>query len=98
MSYRKRFSKKTARRVAKELQIDLKKIPFEEFYKGINVELEHGHIDPRTDVTGDDPILTGKIALAHLYQDGPRYYTFLEHMEELMKELGLGPQQRRFKK
>jgi len=29
-------------------------------------ELEHGLHDPSTDVTGDDPIRTGKIALAHL--------------------------------
>jgi hypothetical protein len=32
----------------------------------LGVELEHGLIDPSTDVTGNDPILTGKIALAHL--------------------------------
>ncbi len=33
---------------------------------GMDVEFEHGSHDPQTDVTGDDPILTGKIALAHM--------------------------------
>ena len=28
----------------------------------MDVEYEHGSHDPQTDVTGDDPILTGKIA------------------------------------
>lgn len=32
----------------------------------MDVELEHGLIDPQTSVTGDDPVMTGKIALAHL--------------------------------
>jgi hypothetical protein len=31
----------------------------------MDVELEHGSHDPQADVTGDDPIVTGKIALAH---------------------------------
>jgi hypothetical protein len=33
---------------------------------GMDVELEHGTRDPETNVTGDDPLLTGKVALAHL--------------------------------
>jgi hypothetical protein len=37
-----------------------------------------------TDVTGDDPQLTGKIALAHL-KEFPDYYTRLERMEEEAK-------------
>jgi len=36
------------------------------FARGMDVELEHGSHDPQTDVMGDDPILTGKIALAHM--------------------------------
>jgi hypothetical protein len=47
----------------------------------MNVELEHGLRDPATNVTGDDPVLTGKIALAHL-NEFPDYYTRLERMEE----------------
>jgi hypothetical protein len=52
---------------------------------GMDVELEHGLSGPSTDVTGNDPILTGKIALAHLneYAD---YYTRLKKMEREAKE------------
>jgi hypothetical protein len=44
------------------------------------VELEHGTRDPETNVTGDDAITTGKIALAHL-REIPDYYTRLAVME-----------------
>jgi DNA-directed RNA polymerase alpha subunit len=53
----------------------------EQFRAGMNVELEHGVHDPETDVTGDDPIVTAKIARAHL-NEFPDYYTRLERMEE----------------
>jgi hypothetical protein len=46
----------------------------------MDVELEHGTRDPETDVTGDDPLLTGKIALAHL-REFPDYYPRLARME-----------------
>ncbi len=48
---------------------------------GINVELEHGLRDPETDVTGNDPLLTGKIAWAHL-KEFSDYYTRLTELEE----------------
>jgi hypothetical protein len=48
------------------------------------VELEHGGRDPRTDVTHDDPVVTAKIALAHL-NEFPDYYTRLDKMEEEAK-------------
>lgn len=41
----------------------------------MDVELEHA------DVTGGDPVMTGKIALAHLRED-PQYYDKLERMEK----------------
>jgi len=47
---------------------------------GMKVELEHGKVNPKTDVTGDDPIKTKKIALAHL-NELPDYYTRLAKME-----------------
>ena len=47
---------------------------------GLNVELEHGTKFPNTNVTNDDPILTGKIALAHL-MEFPDYYTRLKKLE-----------------
>jgi Protein of unknown function (DUF5661) len=58
------------------------RVPFrlEEFCAGMNVELEHGRRDPETNVTGDNPVMTGKIALAHL-REIPDYYTRLAKME-----------------
>jgi len=47
---------------------------------GMNVELEHGKRYPDLDVTGDDPVMTAKIALAHL-REFPDYYQRLEVME-----------------
>jgi len=48
---------------------------------GIEVELEHGTRDSQTNVTDDDPAMTGKIALAHL-KEIPDYYTRLDEMEK----------------
>ena len=47
---------------------------------GMTVELEHGRRDPKTNVTDDDPVVTAKIALAHL-NELPDYYTRLQRME-----------------
>lgn len=46
----------------------------------MDVELEHGKVDPKTNVTDDDRLLTGKIALAHL-SEFPDYYTRLLELE-----------------
>jgi hypothetical protein len=48
---------------------------------GMDVELEHGSHDEETNVTNDDPLTTGKIALAHL-KEFPDYYTRLDKMEK----------------
>jgi hypothetical protein len=53
------------------------------------MELEHGRRDPATDVTGDDLLLTGKIALAHL-NEFPDYYQRLARMEEEARAYWLG--------
>jgi Protein of unknown function (DUF5661) len=60
--------------------------PFDldQFRSGMDVELEHGRHDAATNVTDDDPVVTGKIALAHL-NEFPDYYTRLERMEEQAK-------------
>jgi len=47
----------------------------------MDVELEHGTVDPITNVTNDDSLMTGKIALAHL-NEFPDYYTRLVKMEQ----------------
>ena len=77
-----KITKKKARRVGNNLKIDWKKIPFSEFYAGMNVELEHGSkLGKKTNVTGNSPIKTGRIALAHLEED-PKYYTKLAKIEK----------------
>jgi hypothetical protein len=78
----KSFSADEARRIGESIGIDWSSAPFdvEQFRKGMDVELEHGLHDPATNVTGDDPIVTGKIALAHL-NEFPDYYTRLAKME-----------------
>ena len=79
---RNRFTTEDARTLGLELGIDWDTSPFdvEQFHKGLEVELEHGARDADTNVTGDDVLLTGKIALAHL-RELPDYYTRLARME-----------------
>ncbi len=83
MSARQGFSSGEAREIGEALGIDWGAAPFdvEQFRRGMNVELEHGLHDPTTNVTDDDPLITGKIALAHLNEFAD-YYTRLEQMEE----------------
>jgi hypothetical protein len=77
-----RFTVEEARRIGESIGIDWATSPFpvEEFHTGLGVELAHGAHDPETDVTGDDPLLTGKIAWAHL-KELPAYDTRLAAME-----------------
>ena len=86
MSSDQGFSSEQARQIGERIGIDWSSAPFdvEQFRAGLNAELEHGRHDPVTDVTGDDPDVTGKIALAHL-NEFPDYYTRLERMEEEAK-------------
>jgi hypothetical protein len=78
----KRFTAVDAERIGTEIGIDWTTTPFdvEQFRMGLDVELEHGAHDPETDVTGDDEMVTGKIAWAHL-KELPDYYTRLAVME-----------------
>ena len=69
-----------AKRVGDEIGVDWERFDLEQFRAGMDVEYEHGSQDPQTDVTGDDPVLTGKIALAHM-KEFPDYYERLERME-----------------
>ncbi|HKV08904.1 MAG TPA: DUF5661 family protein [Thermoanaerobaculia bacterium] len=78
---RKGISSRKAKRIGEELGIDWTRFDLEEFRRGMETELEHGRRDPATDVTGDDLLLTGKIALAHL-NEFPDYYKRLARMEE----------------
>jgi len=80
MSGSQRTSIEEARRVGDAIGVDWSRFDVEQFRAGMDVEYEHGGHDPQTDVTGDDPILTGKIALAHM-KEFPDYYERLERME-----------------
>ena len=70
-----------ARRIGDVLKVDWNQIDLEQFRRGMDVEFEHGTRDPQTDVTHDDLLMTGKIALAHL-KEFPDYYVRLQRMEE----------------
>jgi hypothetical protein len=83
MTEEHRFTAEQARSYGEEVGIDWSTSPFgvEEFRSGMDVELEHGLHDDETNVTGDDPLITARIAWAHL-KEFPDYYTRLERMEE----------------
>ena len=85
MSTKKNFTTEEAHEIGDKLGIDWSRFDAEQFRMGLDVELEHGLRDPSTDVTGDDPILTGKVALAHLNEFAD-YYTRLTKMEREAKE------------
>jgi len=85
MSNKQNFTTEEALEIGNKLGIDWSRFDVEQFRMGLDVELEHGLRDPSTDVTGDDPILTGKIALAHLNEFAD-YYTRLSKMEREAKE------------
>jgi hypothetical protein len=80
------FTLEDAQKIADAVGVDFEDADFDldQFHMGLHVELEHGTRDPETNVTGDDPVLTGKIALAHL-NEFPDYYTRLGKLEEAAK-------------
>ena len=81
MSNRKNFTTEEAKEIGAKLGIDWSRFDVEQYRMGLDIELEHGKIDPNTNVTDDDPVMTGKIALAHLNEIAD-YYTRLNEMEE----------------
>ena len=81
MQSKKHFTEQEAKRVGEKIGIKWDKFDVDQFRMGMDVELEHGTVDKNTNVTNDDPIMTGKIALAHL-NEFPDYYDRLEEMEK----------------
>lgn len=74
--------------IAKKLNIDFSKFSMEDFITGINIELEHGTVNPTTNVTDNNLEMTAKIALAHL-NEFPNYYNKeygLPSLEKTLKE------------
>jgi hypothetical protein len=89
MSPKRKFTQQDVTRIGATLGIDWDEISLDEFWAGLAVELEHGARDPETNVTNDDEIQTGKIALAHL-REFPDYYTRLAKMEQEADEYWAG--------
>ena len=82
MTVKQSFTRDEALTVAIDLGMDFEALKYdlEQFRMGMDVELEHGLVSPKTNVSGDDSIITGKIALAHL-NEFPDYYTRLAILE-----------------
>jgi hypothetical protein len=78
---KKVFGIEEAKQIGEILNIYWEKFDIHQFVAGLNVELEHGLRTPATDITHDDPIATGKIALAHL-NEVPDYYRRLAAMKK----------------
>lgn len=81
MEPKKNFTTEEAKKIGEMLGIDWLKFDVEQFRMGMDVELEHGLRDLNTNVTNDNALMTGKIALAHL-NEFPDYYTRLEKLEK----------------
>jgi hypothetical protein len=80
MGMKKEFTTAEAKQIGEQIGIDFTKFDLEQFRQGLAVEMEHGSHDPETNVTSDDPLLTGKVVWAHL-KEIPDYYTRLNKME-----------------
>ena len=74
------FTVEGAKRIGDQLGIKWDDFDVQQFRRGMDVELEHGTETAVTNVTNDDPLMTGKIALAHLLEF-PDYYDRLDKME-----------------
>ncbi|MBU0569286.1 hypothetical protein KKB40_00705 [Patescibacteria group bacterium] len=81
MSTKKVFTSEKAKKIGEQLGVAWNKYDVEQFRMGMDVELEHGKVDTNTNVSNDDPLVTGKITLAHL-NEFPDYYTRLYEMEK----------------
>ena len=79
------FTAEEAKAIGEKLGLKWDKFDVDQLRRGMDVELEHGTRDSLTNVTNDDPLMIGKIALAHL-NEFPDYYDRLEKMEREAEE------------
>ena len=77
-----KISKRVVKNFVKELHIDTDILPVDTIIEGMKVELEHGLVNEKTNITNNDLLMTLKIALAHFEESGPCYYTELKKMED----------------
>lgn len=80
-----RISLAQVRAIAAILQVNTIHYPLPLLQYAMQIELEHGTHDSRTNVTNDDLLMTAKIALAHL-AEFPDYYHRLMEMEQAAHE------------
>ncbi len=85
MTEKRHFTPEQAKKIGEQIGIKWDRFDVEQLRRGMDVELEHGQRDPRTNVTNDDPLVTGKIAWAHL-NEFPDYYERLEKLEDEAEE------------
>jgi predicted phosphoribosyltransferase len=67
-------------KVAKKLKVNLDVVSIDTLCVGVKIELEHGLIHPRTNVSDNNLMKTIKIALAHI-EEFPDYYDRLLRLE-----------------
>lgn len=80
MNSKRKVTVEEARSVGAQLGVNWAEIDLEQFWRGLEIELEHGAHDPETNITDDNLMLTGKIAWAHLKEISD-YYTRLDRLE-----------------
>ena len=85
------FNIDDVKKVSKILSIKFDKFTPLDLLNGMNIELEHGLVNPETNVSNDDLVITTKIALAHL-NEFPNYYnsiygikTFEDYLRSKLK-------------
>ena len=85
------FTPEQAKSAAAAAGIDLEaeRYDLEALTAGMNAELEHGSASPDTNITNDDPILTAKLAAAHL-RKSPFYYAPKRGLKAWEASLGKG--------
>lgn len=69
------LNEEEAKALGEQIGIDWETVDFtvEQFMWGFDEELEHGTVNPETNITDDDPEMTAKIAWVHLKQDPTAY-------------------------
>ena len=68
-----RLLKTKIKKLADKLSVNLDVVSLDTLKMGVKIEMEHGLIMPKTNVTDDKLMKTLKIALAHL-DEFPDYY------------------------
>ena len=81
-----RIGKRLVKKMATDLNVDLDVVCIDDLIEGMKVELEHGYVSPKTNVTNNDLLLTLKIALAHFEESGPEYYKELKKLEKKLNK------------